>query len=804
MKSIRNALAGFACCFGACAALAAPEVLEIDLLEDANTTIAHTTEFWTPIDPRLVLRRAQKYAFTITTNKDQPQQNWSIFPSAKRLWDNTGIAIFPGPGLPPFPDDEWYFKVSPGFVGFDTQEFLLEISIPKDAEIGRYEFRIDAIVSVAPAAAPGAARIPGVSVQAIFPQDIVLLFNPWKASDTVYMADDKDRKEYIENQDGNLVLLGAGPVDFAWKYNQFDEVTLDSLMYFLDETPLLDRTSPVDVTREIAGGCNWRDWNQGVLFGRWQEPFAPHNEPFHWTSSGQVFDAWMSAGPPYAPVRYGQCWVFSGISTSLLRTAGIPARPVSSIGTAIDNTNPVDGHVDQYYTYNAFTMKYNRNRALETDNEWNYHVWTECWMQRPDLGAPADGWQVIDATSQTAGVGLTRIGPASRELIRAAAAPPASDYDAGFMWSSARADKRIFGDTKANPGIYAVAITDDNAKAKYGEFIWTKKRGAAGRVDIAADYRPVGPRPSTSPSPSEAERLSNPYFTVEFNAPDAFNAGQDVNGTVTITNGPGEPRTFYVTFGAALHYYNGDLDTILADPDWPEITLDPGQAIDLPLTIPASQLAINLGPTQEFVRFFGAVNCDAINIVEFIGGGGGYGVSSPGLSISLNPPGPLNVYGVSNGIPAYTNTSGIPLTNVKLVWTLSSQLTFGGSQTLTVPLPDLAPNASITPVAAPFYAVSAGTATVSASLQCSQLPPSLASAPIKVAACVGDFTGDGTIDDDDFVLFNDAYTVYSCDHPDMDEGCMCDLRADNSVDELDFEIFAAAYSQYFCEQPPAR
>jgi len=798
MNRIFAAVAHLACWLIACVALGAPEVVAIDMFDSTNTSLANTKEYKTPADPRLVIRRAQKYYFVITTNKEVPQANWNIFPSAKRTWDNTGVAILPAPGLPPFPDDDWYFKVSPGFVGVDSQQFLLEISIPKNAEVGTYEFRIDALVTVIPAA----GRIPGVAVQKIFPKRVVVLFNPWQSNDTVYMPDAKDRQEYIQNEDGNLVLIG--PLDYPWKFNQFDEVTLNALTYFLDSTPLLDRTTPIDVTREIAGGCNWRDWNQGVLEGRWAQFFLPNKSPFFWKSSGQIFTKWMSAGPPYTPVQYGQCWVFSGISTSLLRAAGIPARPVSSIGTAIDNTTGPDGHIDSFYSYSPATMKYSRNFAKAVDGTWNYHVWTECWMKRPDL-AGGDGWQVIDATSQAKGPGLKRIGPAARELIRAAAAPPASDYDAGFMWSSARADNHIYHESKVTPGVYALDRVDDNAKAKYGERIWTKKRNAAGRVDIASEYRPPAPSPMPSPVPSEGDRLTNPYFTISFTGEDTLNIGADVAATVTITNGPGEPRTFYTTFGASLHFYNDDMISILADPDWAPVTLDPGQSIELPLTIPASALAPFMGTTHQFVRFYGAVNCDQVGIVEYITGDGGTALTPPGLSISLSPPGPININGVSNGIPAYTNTSGITLTDVHLVWTLSSQLSFGSGNTLDVPLPDLPTGGSITPILAPFYAVALGNATVSASLECSQLAPSVASAPIKVVSCTGDFNGDGLVDDADFAIFSAAFDVRDCDSPDMEDGCPCDLATDASVDELDFEIFAAAYSEYYCDpEPPAR
>ena len=36
------------------------------------------------------------------------------------------------------------------------------------------------------------------------------------------------------------------------------------------------------------------------------------------------------------------------------------------------------------------------------DSIWNFHVWNEVYMARPDLPAGYGGWQVIDATPQEA------------------------------------------------------------------------------------------------------------------------------------------------------------------------------------------------------------------------------------------------------------------------------------------------------------------------------------------------------------------------------------------------------------------
>lgn len=36
-------------------------------------------------------------------------------------------------------------------------------------------------------------------------------------------------------------------------------------------------------------------------------------------------------------VKYGQCWVFSGLLTTLFRAVGIPARSITNFESAHDN-----------------------------------------------------------------------------------------------------------------------------------------------------------------------------------------------------------------------------------------------------------------------------------------------------------------------------------------------------------------------------------------------------------------------------------------------------------------------------------
>ena len=49
------------------------------------------------------------------------------------------------------------------------------------------------------------------------------------------------------------------------------------------------------------------------------------------------------------PVKYGQCWVFSGVMTTALRALGIPARSITNFDSAhdTDETMTIDAIYDQ-------------------------------------------------------------------------------------------------------------------------------------------------------------------------------------------------------------------------------------------------------------------------------------------------------------------------------------------------------------------------------------------------------------------------------------------------------------------------
>ncbi|MBS0190243.1 MAG: hypothetical protein U0573_04965 [Phycisphaerales bacterium] len=64
--------------------------------------------------------------------------------------------------------------------------------------------------------------------------------------------------------------------------------------------------------------------------------------------------------------------------------------------------------------------------------------------------------------------------------------------------------------------------------------------------------------------------------------------------------------------------------------------------------------------------------------------------------------------------------------------------------------------------------------------------------------CFGDIDCNGQVDDDDFVLFANAYNIYDCNDNTMPNNCAADINGDGAVDDTDFAYFATAYDNFAC------
>ena len=79
------------------------------------------------------------------------------------------------------------------------------------------------------------------------------------------------------------------------------------------------------------------------------------------------------------------------------RALGIPCRSITCFESAHDH--------NENCTIEVFFDEEEEELKSLSDSIWNFHVWNEVWMTRPDLPEGYDGWQVIDATPQEASDG---------------------------------------------------------------------------------------------------------------------------------------------------------------------------------------------------------------------------------------------------------------------------------------------------------------------------------------------------------------------------------------------------------------
>lgn len=270
-----------------------------------------------------------------------------------------------------------------GLVFHDAQIITLAITPPCDAPVGLYKLRFDVTNS-----ASNSQRATNME------DSIYVLFNPWHPADTVFLEDEVLREEYVLNDYGK-VYQGTfdRPVGKAWHFGQFDPIVLPTISYLIELGGLsvADLQSPALMARRISALVDQTD-DSGILRGRWDNEYADGISPMTWSSSTSIFEMYMRRGG--APVLYGQCWVYAALVTSLCRALGMPCRPITNFESAHDT----DGNmcVDSYADENGVSLD-----EANKDSSWNFHLWNEAWMKRPDLGTNEfDGWQAFDGTPQ--------------------------------------------------------------------------------------------------------------------------------------------------------------------------------------------------------------------------------------------------------------------------------------------------------------------------------------------------------------------------------------------------------------------
>uniref|UniRef100_W5LYH1 protein-glutamine gamma-glutamyltransferase n=1 Tax=Lepisosteus oculatus TaxID=7918 RepID=W5LYH1_LEPOC len=335
--------------------------------------------------------------------------------------ENRSYVAFPASFAMHNPQSGWNAQILQGDVY--SKSLSVQISAPPSASIGLYtlHFKVQS----------------QYQTRNYIIGDFILLFNPWCRGDSVFLPGENQREEYVKNDFGFIYTGTPQNMESRpWAFGQFEEGILEICLNLLQISPQHGRNSgrdyfsrrdPVYISRVVCAMINCED-DRGVLKGNWSGDYSSGVNPSDWTGSAEILQQW--ARSKFSPVRYGQCWVYAAVMCTVMRVLGIPTRVVTNFNSAHDtNANMI---IEEYYSDRGEKLN------ISADSIWNFHVWVECWMARPDLGYGCDGWQVLDPTPQERSEGVFCCGPSPVTAIKRGCVNLL--YDVPFVFAEVNAD----------------------------------------------------------------------------------------------------------------------------------------------------------------------------------------------------------------------------------------------------------------------------------------------------------------------------------------------------------------------------
>ncbi|NXC61209.1 TGM3 glutamyltransferase, partial [Aleadryas rufinucha] len=389
----------------------------------------------------------------------------------------------------------------------------------------------------------------------------VLLFNPWSSGDDVFMPNKAECEEYVLEEFGIIFAGNKNRISgFGWNFGQFQGDILNICLSIMDRSlyyrqdPVTDvshRHDPKYLGRVLSAMVNAND-DQGVVLGNWSGKYEGGKNPSSWTGSGEILQSWKKSG--FKPVKYGQCWVFAAVLTTVLRCLGIPTRTITNFSSAHDADRNL--RVDEFYDADGNHLE------RGADSIWNFHVWNESWFTRNDLGPSYSGWQVLDATPQEESGGIYQCGPASRYAIKEGEVD--LDYDCPFVFAEVNADCMYWNYDSAT-GKKTLIFSKST---EIGDSISTKAVGRDDRVDVTSDYKyeegsakerdifkkarkKLGLEDKFDPTaPTQDEIEQKPDISGKFKVAGSLEVGKDLNLLLVLENLQSDAKTVNVNMTA--------------------------------------------------------------------------------------------------------------------------------------------------------------------------------------------------------------------------------------------------------------
>lgn len=543
-----------------------------------------------------VLRRGGNFTMEFQLNREVDLKKGNVmklyfnFGNAPNVHKGTqGIITVSGKVMFDKSHEDWDARV----VKNDGKLLTLEVQIPSSAPVGIWTLAVE----LKPRD-PNADRSERQLLR--LQTNIYILFNPWNKHDTTYMPEDEFRDEYVLNDVGKIWQGGYPAHGRHWVFGQFDDAVLPACIMLLEHSGLRHeaRGDPILVSRAISKMVNSNDDN-GVIVGRWDGKYQDGTPPSQWAGSIKIMEEYVRRG---RPVMYGQCWVFAGVTTTVCRALGLPSRPVTNLNSAHDTD--VSLTIDEYIDAKGDKITTSRRTGSIplglNDSIWNFHVWNDVWMDRPDLPPGYGGWQAIDATPQETSDGVYQCGPASHEAIRRGQME--YKYDVPFVLAEVNADvvhwqedpdaqdgfKKLYSN-KNHVGrqllTKRVAHMEDSGYGRDHEEVTNLYKPPEGskaeRVTLQTAARRSRNARHAFRLPSVAEEDVN--FSIE--DIDRIHIGQDFSVTVKAQNTSEKVRSVTIVLKAGSTYYTGAPAKPITEAAG-DFALQPGQSKTLSLPVP--------------------------------------------------------------------------------------------------------------------------------------------------------------------------------------------------------------------------
>ncbi|KAM4613900.1 protein-glutamine gamma-glutamyltransferase 2 [Polymixia lowei] len=579
---------------------------KIDQHCETNNSAHHTSDISTD---QLIVRRGQSFLMTLEVTRPYNPTSDHILISA--VTDVNGSqergtkSVF---GIP-----EGIVKPSPAAKAvwkaeLHSSSFLwkgsvtLEVTPPADAPVGQYRLTAD--------------------TQRASLGTLVVLFNPWCSDDWVYLPDEEERQEYVMNEQG-IIYTGSGRYisPTVWDYGQFEQDMVAICLKILDVNPkhmrdpaddFSARCNPIYVGRVVSAMIN-SVGDYGVLEGRWHDNYSGGVPPTRWDGSVEILQQWFRTS--CRSVKYGQCWVFAGVMCTVMRCLGIPCRVVTNFKSAHDTNKNLS--IDVFHVDSGVQPK------QSNDSVWNFHVWVEAWMTRPDLQQDGryDGWQVLDPTPQERSKGVYCCGPAPVAAIKNGETH--LKYDIPFVFAEVNADcidwfikadgskiKMYCDSRKVGQNVSTKSVNSNrrrNITKTYKHKEGTKKERSVYRHAITRDYsrgewteeeeeeeeieeeEEEGETPNgETPNGETPQVVSSPQkVSMRIEQVSAPINGQDISLKLILHSKDAEPRPLSISICSQAMRYTG-VPGVNLNMELKEETLQPGRDLSIPIVIPFS------------------------------------------------------------------------------------------------------------------------------------------------------------------------------------------------------------------------